>query len=210
MVTQQNWHKLLQPSDSTFQIILHMLRQSSHSSVASALYRPHAKYKSKQRWHEEQWDCYNNEKTMEHESWVSDVAWDPRKPRYLQVTRANCKPGSEGLVHASIVENINFSQYLLQYLPTRFNRKQMSIFYNILSFLCSNFVWFDYFYILRPNFIYQILRRQALSQVFPIAKNRVSQAQLLITFPLVVRSSVSTRKIWVTNLLRLHALLAGL
>lgn len=86
----------------------------------------------------------------------------------------------------------------------------MSIFYNILSFLCSNFVWFDYFYILRPNFIYQILRRQALSQVFPIAKNRVSQAQLLITFPLVVRSSVSTRKIWVTNLLRLHALLAGL
>ena len=125
---------------------------------------------------------------MEHESWVSDVAWDPRKPRYLQVTRANCKPGSEGLVHASIVENINFAQYLLQYLPTRFNRKQMSIFYNILSFLCSNFVWFDYFYILRPNFIYQILRRQALSQVFPIAKNRVSQAQLLITFPLVVRS----------------------
>ena len=27
-------------------------------------------------------------------------------------TGANCIPGSEGLVHASIVENFNFPQYL--------------------------------------------------------------------------------------------------
>jgi hypothetical protein len=48
------------------------------------------------------------------EPWLSDVGIRGNL-RYLQVTGLNCKPASEGLdtlVHASIVENFNFSQYL--------------------------------------------------------------------------------------------------
>jgi hypothetical protein len=46
----------------------------------------------------------------------------------LQVSGINCKPGSEGLVHASIVENFNFSQSLENFnLATRFNRCLFSI-----------------------------------------------------------------------------------
>ena len=69
---------------------------------------------------------------------------NPRYPRYLQVTGANCKPGSEGLVHASTVEIPIFACICLQYLQTIFNRRLFSI---TFSFLFSNFVSFDYFLI---------------------------------------------------------------
>jgi hypothetical protein len=82
-------------------------------------------------------------------------------------SRANCKPGSEDLVHAC------------------------SIFTSI--FLQLNFVWFDYFPFLWPKFIYQIASRQALSLSYvSYCQNLLSQAQLLKRFPCVCNRLVAS------------------